>query len=225
MTRYGGVVTVTGCTITNGEARRGGGIRSNSAAQLIVTDTSFTNCIAARGGDGGTIFANSPSLFNPAALDPSNPNPPVGDPGVYLDGVTVDGGTAEDDGGGINIDNWGVTSGSNFIEFPKVVINNCVVKNCRAGGPVGDDGSRDGGGIRLHNMLNVTITNTLVENCTAVRHAAGIHINGIVNSALIDRCRISNCSSDDISKSSDGVALFMDEDDNTVCEQRFLAWK
>ena len=215
MTNYGGVVTVTGCTITNGEARRGGGINSSSTAQLIVTDSSFTNCIAVHGGDGGTIFVNSPSPFNPTALDPNNPNAPVGEPGVYLDGVTIDGGTAEDDGGGINIDNWGLTSSRNYIEFPKVVINNCVIKNCRAGGPAPDDGDRDGGGIRVNNRLNVTITNTLVDNCTAGRHAAGIKIDGIVNAALIDSCQISNCTNDDISgESGDGVAMYADSDEN-----------
>jgi predicted outer membrane repeat protein len=215
MIRYGGVVKITGCTITNGDARRGGGIRTNSAAQLIVTDTSFTNCNAIYGGDGGTIFANSPSPFNPAALDPSNPNAPVDDPGVYIDGVTVDGGTAEDDGGGINIDNWGVTSGSNFIEFPKVVINNSVVKNCRAGAPAPDDGNRDGGGIRVNQKLNVTITNTLVDNCTAGRHGAGIVIDGQVNALLMDRCQISNCSNDvRDAKNGDGAGFNMDTDDN-----------
>ena len=185
-------------------------------AQLIVTDSSFTNCIAVHGGDGGTIFVNSPSPFNPTALDPNNPNAPVGEPGVYLDGVTIDGGTAGDDGGGINIDNWGLTSNNNYIEFPKVVINNCVIKNCRAGGPAPDDGNRDGGGILVNNRLNLTITNTLVENCTAGRKAAGILIDGVCNSVVMDRLRISGCVNDDISgESGDGTALFMDEDDNT----------
>jgi predicted outer membrane repeat protein len=214
MTNYGGVVTVAGCTITNGEARYGGGIRSYSAAQLIVTDTSFTDCIATY--DGGSIWACSPSPFNPTAIDPSNPNAPVGDPGVYIDGVTIDGSIAADDGGGIDIVNYSPTSNYNYIEFPKVVINNTVVKNCRAGGPAPDDGNRDGGGIRIPNRMNVTINNTLVDNCTAGRHGAGIRIDGIVNAALIDRCRISNCINDDISgEGGDGAALSMDEDDNT----------
>jgi len=214
MTNYGGVVTITGCTIANGEANRGGGIRSDSAAQLFVTDTSFTNCRAT--DNGGAIFANSPSPFNPAAFDPNDPNSsPVGDPGVYIDGVTVDGCIAEDDGGGINIDNWGLTSDNNYIEFPKVVISNTIVKNCRAGGPAPDSGNRDGGGILVNNRLDVTITSTLVENCTAGRNAAGIYFAGVVNTALIDRCRISGCTNDDISgEGGDGVALNMEEDDN-----------
>ncbi len=215
MTNYGGVVTVAGCTITNGEAvQRGGGIRSNGAAQLIVTDTSFTNCSALT-DDGGAIFANSVSPFNPAALDPNNPNAPVGEPGVYLDGLTVDSSSAGDDGGGIKVDNYSLTSSTNYIEFPKVVINNSVVKNCRAGGPAPDDGDRDGGGILVNNRLNLTITNTLVENCTAGRHAAGIKIDGIVNAALIDRCQLSNCTNDDIGgESGDGVAIYADSDEN-----------
>jgi len=215
MIRYGGVVKVTGCTITNGEAvQRGGGIRSNGAAQLIVTDTSFINCVALT-DDGGAIFANSVSPFNPAALDPSNPDPPVGEPGVYLDGVTVDGCIAADDGGGIKVDNNGPTSTTNYIEFPKVVIDNCIVKNCRAGGPAPDDGDRDGGGIVVNNQLNLTITNTVVENCTAGRHAAGLKIDGVVNAALIDRCRFSNCSNDNIGgEGGDGAAIFADQDDN-----------
>ena len=214
MTNYGGVVTVAGCTIANGEANRGGGIRSDSAAQLFVTDTSFTNCRAT--DNGGAIFANSPSPFNPAAFDPNDPNSsPVGDPGIYLDGVTIDGCIAEDDGGGINIDNWGLTSDNNYIEFPKVVISNTIVKNCRAGGPAPDAGNRDGGGILVNNRLDVTITNTLVENCTAGRNAAGIYFAGIVNAALIDRCQISNCNNDNISgEGGDGVALNMEDDDN-----------
>jgi len=216
MTNYGGVVNVVGCTITNGQARRGGGIRSNSAAQLIVTNTSFTNCIAITAdGDGGAIFANSPSPFNPAAIDPSNPNPPVGEPGIYLDGVTVDGSTSTDDGGGINIDNWSLTSDTNYIEFPKVVVNNTVIKNCRAGKPAPDDGDRDGGGIRFTNRLDITITSTLVENCTAGRHGAGIMIDGICKSVLIDRVRVSGCANDNISgEGGDGTALNLDEDDN-----------
>ncbi|HUV67610.1 MAG TPA: choice-of-anchor Q domain-containing protein [Sedimentisphaerales bacterium] len=216
MTNYGGVVTLSGCTITNGEARRGGGICSNSAAQLNVADTSFANCNAIYDGDGGTIFANSPSPFNPAAFDPNDPNSsPVGDPGVYLDGVTIDGSSSADDGGGINIDNWGVTSDNNYIEAPKVVIRNSIIRNCRAGSPAPDDGNRDGGGIRLNNRLDVAITNTLVENCTAGRNAAGIYFAGIVSAALIDGCRISNCHNDDISgEGGDGVALNMEEDDN-----------
>jgi len=215
MTNYGGVVSVIGCTITNGEAvQRGGGIRSNGAAQLIVTDTSFTNCSTLT-DDGGAIFANSMSPFNPTALDPNNPNAPVGDPGVYLDGVTIDGCTAADDGGGIKVDNYGLTSTTNYIEFPKVVISNSIIKNCRAGGPAPDDGDRDGGGILVNNRLNLTITNTLVENCTAGRHAAGIKIDGIVNAALIDRCRISNCTNDDIGgEGGDGAAIYADSDES-----------
>lgn len=216
MTNYGGVVTVAGCAITNGEAvQRGGGIRSNGAAQLIVTDTSFTNCSALT-DDGGAIFANSVSPFNPAALDPNNPNAPIGEPGVYLDSVTIDSSSAGDDGGGIKVDNYSLTSSTNYIEFPIVVINNTVVKNCRAGGPAPDDGDRDGGGIQVNNRLDVTITNTLVENCTAGRKAAGILIDGVCNSVVMDRVRISGCINDDISgESGDGTALFMDEDDNT----------
>jgi len=214
MTNYGGVVAVVGCTIANGEANRGGGIRSESAAQLFITDTSFTNCSAT--DNGGAIFANSPSPFNPAAFDPNDPNSsPVGDPGVYIDGVTIDGCIAEDDGGGINIDNWRTTSDNNYIDLPKVVISNSVVKNCRAGKPAPDNGNRDGGGILVNNRLDVTITNTLVESCTAGRNAAGIYFAGVVNTALIDRCRISNCTNDDISgEGGDGVALNMEEDDN-----------
>jgi len=213
MTNYGGVVSVVGCTITNGEAvQRGGGIRSNGTAQLFVTDTSFTNCSALT-DDGGAIFANSVSPLNPAAIDP---NAMVGDPGVYIDGVTIDGSTAGDDGGGIKVDNYSLTSSTNYIEFPKVVINNSVIKNCRAGGPAPDDGNRDGGGIQVNNRLDVTITNTLVENCTAGRKAAGILIDGVCNSVVMDRVRISGCVIDDISgQSGDGTALFMDEDDNT----------
>ena len=213
MIRYGGVVKVTGCTITNSEAMdRGGGIRSNGAAQLFVTDTSFTNCTSI-GNDGGSIFANSPSPLNPAAIDP---NALVGDPGVYIDGVTIDGSTAGDDGGGIYIENRKPDSTTNYIEFPKVVINNTVVKNSRAGGPAPDDGNRDGGGIHLNHRLDVTITNTLVENCTAGRKAGGILIDGVCNSVVMDRVRISGCVNDDISgESGDGTALFMDEDDNT----------
>ena len=215
MTNYGGVVTVAGCTITNSEAGyRGGGIRSNGAAQLIITETSFTNCSALT-DDGGTIFANSVSPFNPTALDPNNPNAPVGEPGIYLDGVTVDGSTAADDGGGIKVDNYGLTSSTNYIEFPKVVIHNSVIKNCRAGGPAPDAGDRDGGGILVNNQLNLTITNTVIENCTAGRHAAGIKIDGIVNAALIDRCRISNCTNDDIGgEGGDGAAIYADSDEN-----------
>ena len=217
MTNYGGVVSVAGCTINNGEARRGGGIRSISAAQLIVTDTSFTNC-SAIDNDGGSIYANSPSPFNPAAFDPNDPNSsPVGEPGVYLDGVTIDGCTAGDDGGGINIDNGSQTSSTNYIEFPNVVINNSIVKNCRAGGPAPDDGNRDGGGIRFANRLDITITNTLVDNCTSGRHTAGIMIDGVCNSVVMDRVRISGCSNDDIGgESGDGVALNMDQDNNAV---------
>jgi predicted outer membrane repeat protein len=216
MTNYGGVVKVTGCTITNGEAAdRGGGIRSNSAAQLFVTDTSFTNC-ASTGNDGGSIFANSPSPLNPAALDPSNPDTPVGEPGVYIDGITIDGSTAGDDGGGIYIENRNPDSTTNYIESPKVVINNTIVKNSRAGGPAPDDGNRDGGGIHLNHTLDVTITNTLVENCTAGRKAAGILIDGVCKSVVMDSVRISGCVNDDISgESGDGTALYMDQDDNT----------
>lgn len=202
-----------GCTITNGEARRGGGIRSNSAAQLFITDTSFTNCNAT--DNGGAIFANSPSPFNPAVLDPNNPNAPVGDPGIYIDGVTIDGSIAADDGGGIDIDNWGITSNDNYIEFPKVVISNSVVKNCRAGGPAPDAGDRDGGGIRFANRLDITITTTLVENCTAGRHGAGIMVDGICKSVVMDRVRVSLCANDNISgEGGDGTALNLDEDDN-----------
>ena len=215
MIRYGGVVTVTGCTITNGAAvRRGGGILSNGASQLIVTDSSFTNCSATN--DGGAIRANGPSPFNPAAFDPNDPSSsPVGEPGVYLDGVTIDGSVAEDDGGGIAINNNSLTSGSNYIEFPKVVINNTVIKNSRAGKPAPDDGNRDGGGIHTANRLNVTITNTVVENCTAGRHGAGIMVDGTCDSVVMDRVQVSGCTNDDISgESGDGVALNMDQDDN-----------
>ncbi|UCC96488.1 MAG: hypothetical protein JSW66_11665 [Phycisphaerales bacterium] len=213
MIRYGGVVTASGCTITNSEARHGAGIRSNSAAQLIITDSSFANCHGT--GDGGAIFANSPSPFNPAAFDPNDPNAllAAGEPGVYLDGVTIDGCISGDDGGGVNIDNRRLTSNENYIEFPKVVINNSVIANCRAGVPEENE-NRDGGGIYFANRLNVTITGTRIDNCAAVRHGAGIRIDGIVNAARIDSCQISNCINDQNSKSGDGAALNMDEDAN-----------
>jgi len=211
VTNYGGVVTVSGCTITNGEGRRGGGIRSDRAAQLFVTESSFTNC-SATGHRGGAIYANSPSPLNPAVVDVNDPD--VGEPGVFIDGVTFDGCTAADDGGGITVDNFGTGSGSNFIEFPKVVISNSVVANCRAGGPAPDDGDRRGGGIYLNAQLNVTITNTVVDNCTAGQHGAGIMIDGTCNSVIIDGVRVSNCSNDNSDDSGDGVALCMDQDNN-----------
>lgn len=217
MTNYGGVVKVTGCTIANGEARRGAGIRSNGAAQLIVTDSSFTNCHGTVGGDGGAIFVNGPSPFNPVAVDLNDPDAllAAGEPGVYLDGVTIDGCTAADDGGGINIDNWGTGSGTNYIESPKLVISNGVIANCRAGGPAPDDGDRDGGGIRTNNRFTITVTNTVVDNCTAGRHGAGIVIDGRVDALLMDGCQISNCINDDISgEGGDGAAMNVDTDAN-----------
>ena len=214
ITNYGGVVTVTGCTITNGESRRGGAIRSDSAAQLFVTDCVFTNCNTST-NDGGAIYANSPSPFNPAVVDINDPD--VGEPGVYIEGVTVDGCIAGDDGGGIGVDNFSTTNSANYIEFPKVVINNTVVTNCRAGGLAPDDGGRDGGGIYVNNRLDVTITNTVVENCTAGRHGAGIMVDGVCNSVVMDGVRVSDCSNDDISGAKgDGVALCMDQDDNAL---------
>lgn len=213
MTNYGGIVKIIGCTLSNGEARRGGGIRSNSAARLVVTNTSFTNCNAT--DNGGAIFGNSPSPINPAAIDPNDPNAAaaIGEPGIYLDGVTLDNCVAADDGGGMDIDNWGVTSNDNYIEFPRVVISNSVIKNCRAGGPAPDDGNRDGGGIRTNSNLNVTITNTVVDSCTAGRHGAGIDIDGVVNALWMDGCTISNCVNDDISgEGGDGPALYADQD-------------
>jgi len=215
MTSYGGVVNIDGCTINNGEARRGGAIRSNSAARLVVTNTSFTNCNAT--DNGGAIFGNSPSPINPAAIDPNDPNAAsaIGEPGIYLDGVTIDGCIAADDGGGMDIDNWGVTSNDNYIEYPKVVINNCAVRNCRAGSPAPDDGNRDGGGIRLNNVLDVTITNTVVENCTAGRNGAGIMVDGVCNSIVMDGVRVSGCVNDEISgEGGDGTGVNMDQDDN-----------
>ncbi|MHC4706178.1 MAG: choice-of-anchor Q domain-containing protein, partial [Planctomycetota bacterium] len=212
MTNYGGIVTVTGCTIDGGSARRAGGVRTNGAAQLFVADSTFTNCVA-RGNDGGAIFANGPSPFNPAVVDVNDPN--VGEPGVYIDGVAIDGCIAEDDGGGINIDNWSTGSGTNYLESPKVVISNSVITNCRAGGPAPDDGNRDGGGIRTNQRLTVTITNTVVDNCTAGRHGAGIVIDGRVDALLMDGCQISNCANDAISgEGGDGAAMNVDTDAN-----------
>jgi len=214
MLRYGGVVNIVGSTFNNCGSRRGGAIRSNSAAQFNVTDSVFTNCTTTD-NDGGAIYANSPTPFNPAAVDVNDPT--VGEPGVYLDGVTFDGCIAGDDGGAIAVDNFSTTNSANYIEYPKVVMNNCVVKNCRAGATVPDDGDRDGGGIYVNNQLDVTITNTVVENCTAGRNGAGIMVDGVCNSVLIDSVRISSCSNDDISgEGGDGVALNMDQDETAV---------
>jgi hypothetical protein len=175
----------------------------------------FTNCITITDNDGGAIYANSPTPFNPAVVDVNDPA--VGEPGVYLEGVTFDGCISGDDGGAIAVDNFSTTNNANYIEFPKVVINNTVVTNCRAGAIVPDDGDRDGGGIYVNNQLDVTITNTVVENCTAGRHGAGIMIDGVCNSLLIDSVRVSNCSNDDISdEGGDGAALNTDQDDTAV---------
>jgi hypothetical protein len=113
----------------------------------------------------------------------------------------------------MDLDNYGATSDDNYLESPKVVISNSIIRNCRAGGPAPDAGDRDGGGIRVNSQFNVTIANTVVENCTAGRHGAGIDLDGVVTAALIDGCRISNCTNDAISgEGGDGPALYMDQD-------------
>lgn len=202
MLAYGGVVHVVDCNISNGSARRGGAMRSNSCAQLFVTNTTIADCHA-RGNDGGGIYASGPSPINPDANA-------VGDPGVYVEGVSIDGCTAGDDGGGIHVDNWSTTSNSNYLESPTVVINDTVVTNC--GADLGE--STDGGGIFLNNKLDITITHTRVDHCTSSRHGAGIMIDGTIDMATLDSCQISNCANNDSRTDGDGAALCFDQDDN-----------
>jgi len=212
MLSYGGVVRVVDCNIVNGSARRGGGLRANGPAQLFVTNSSFADCHGREGNDGGAINATGISPLNPDANA-------VGEPGVYLEGVTVDGCTTGDDGGGIAIDNWstGADEGyvnDNYLYSPTVVINNTVVTNCRAGVP-NDSEKRDGGGIYLNQNLDITITNTFVDNCQGTHAGAGIMIDGTTTRVVIDRCQISNCSNDGDGRSDgDGAALRMDQDYN-----------
>ncbi|MFC1764515.1 choice-of-anchor Q domain-containing protein [Planctomycetota bacterium] len=207
MVSYGGVVKVTDCNITDGFARRGGAMRAESAAQLIVTDTYISNCHGTTGQDGGGINASGISPLNPDANA-------VGEPGIYLDGVTVDNCTTGDDGGGIDVDNYSTGSSSRYLESIAVVINNSTFSNCRAGLEAPDNNDRRGGGIHVNQRMDVTITNTIVDNCTSGKHGAGMYIDGPVDSCLIDRCVISNCSNDDSSNGGDGAAVMFDDDSN-----------
>ena len=188
-----------GHLVINGEMNeKGGAICMLNGAKGTIRNCTFLNNSAVN--DGGAIYAN---------LSPFNA---VGDAGISLEGVTIDGCTAGDDGGGLCVD----SSGDDPNSVPALVINSTMVTNCRAGGPAPDDGDRDGGGIYLNNRLNVTITSTLVDTCTAGRHGAGIMMDGQVVAEL-DGCQISNCANDVIDgEGGDGAAISIDTDASIV---------
>jgi hypothetical protein len=191
-----------------------------SAGHLVVNDEMQTKggAIIMLNGAKGTIrnctILNSSSVNDGGAIHARlSPLNAAGDPGVSLEGITVDGCIAGDDGGGIGID----STGNDADSVPVVMIDGTVVTNCRAGGEAPDDGNRDGGGIHLNNFLNVTITNTLVDACTAGRHGAGIMIDNRVFDGLIDGLQVSNCSNDIIDgEGGDGAALSIDTDASIV---------
>jgi predicted outer membrane repeat protein len=196
--------TIIGATFTENTAGAdGGAIKADGDdSSCVWTDCSFIGNHA--GDDGGAIDAALSKL-----------NAVAGVPGISLEGIIIDGCTAADDGGGMYIDS-DAGNDEEGIVAPSVLIDNTVIRNCRAGGPAPDDGNRDGGAMYINDKMgSLTITNTIVDNCTAGRHTAGILVDDVVEICVIDSCQILNCSNDDIDgESGDGVALAFTRDAN-----------
>jgi hypothetical protein len=182
----------------------GGALCMLNGAKGTIRNCTISNCTSV--DDGGAIYAE-------LAKD----NAVAGEPSISLDGVTIDGCTALDDGGGLYLDSDADYDGDpGDLPAPHVVIDNSVLRNCRAGGPAPDDGDRDGGGMYLDDSMgSFTMTNTILDNCTAGRHGAGIQMQDEAGNCLIDSCQILNCSNDPIDgEGGDGVAVSFTRDSN-----------
>ncbi len=199
-------VSISGLTVSNGNAQTGGGIRVQDES-LTLDDVALIGNTAL--GNGGGLYADGFAMTLKVRNSTISGNAARGGGGAYVedtkgvtvfDGVVIDGNTASEQGGGI------------FFYDPDadVVINNATITNnvARKGGGIylysQDNGSftisnsnisgnraTTGGGVYLYDIDHpVSISNSTISGNTAA-NGAGINIDRISAPAVISNSTIS----------------------------------
>ena len=176
------VVSMSGLTVSNGNADDGGGIRVQDES-LTLDDVALVGNVAL--GEGGGLFADGFALTLEVRNSTISGNIARGGGGVYIEdtgGVTVfdsvvfDGNTASENGGGISL----------YDPDDDVVITSSSFTNNTA---------REGGGIYLYSQDDgsLTISNSTVSGNTATT-GGGIYLYDIDHPLLISGSTISGNS-------------------------------